>query len=270
MIVDACIFNGENDLIELRFNELRDVVDHFFVVEGSESFSGIPKTEQFDHGRFEAFPIDHIYTPLSPVYTDPASGWQREKSQRDWLYGTWGNSQDILICSDTDEIPRAEKVKEAVSKIDAGMCRMELDLYYYNVNCYAGKWPWGTTIGTYEQYAKIGGSHSARGVDFDSSHILRDAGWHFSYFGGLEKIRNKVKSFSHASDDFCQAFLLRDDAEAAKDIKARQDIYRTRGIPQFQYRKSDDSTLPKYFRDNPEKYEIFTEEYANRGNELSS
>lgn len=251
MIIDACMFFNETELFELRFNELDSVVDKFIVVEAAETFTGKKRETVFEHASHK---VSYVrLNELQPPYTDPASGWQREKFQREQLLTaalTVSTSpDDILIAADCDEIPRAEAISAATPLLVRGIHRFNLDFFYYNVNNYLGEWPWGATIGTITQYQEVGGTHQARSNGYhESGRLIPNAGWHFSYFGGVNRIRTKVESFSHASDDFCQAFLARPDEEAKKDIAAGQDIFRTRGLNKFEQRASDDSRLPAWWR----------------------
>lgn len=247
MIIDACMFFNETELFELRLDELSSVVDKFVVVEAAESFTGKPRTTLFDKVSDK---ITYVrLAELQPSYTDPASGWQREKYQRDCLLtaalSVSTSPDDILIAADCDEIPKATAVREAITTLSTGLHRLSLDFFYYNVNNYLGKWPWGVTIGTIAQYEQVGGTHTARSLNLP---VIENAGWHFSYFGGVTRIRNKVESFSHATDDFCQAFLARPNEEAEKDIASGEDIFRTRGLNKFEQRSNKDTRLPAGWR----------------------
>lgn len=264
MIIDACIAFNELDIYELRVNELHDVVDHFVLVESQGCFGSTNKKQLYFKELLKDKP-NFTYIELSdlePSYTDGASGWQREKYQRDAIMlgieKISTSLEDIVIASDTDEIPRPSTILETIPKLNRGIHRLNLDFFYYNVNCSLGHWPWGTTIGTVQQYKAVGGIHQARSMNYhDDNRVINDAGWHLSYFGGLDRIRTKVESFSHSTDDFCQAFLKRTDEEALKDITSRQDIYRTRGLNQFDHRDENDPKLPKTFLNNKERYKHF-------------
>ena len=42
-IYDCIIFNGENSILEIRLNELNELVDQFVIIEFGETFTGIKK-----------------------------------------------------------------------------------------------------------------------------------------------------------------------------------------------------------------------------------
>lgn len=262
MIIDAFLFFNEIDILELRLNELHDVVDQFVIVEGLETFSGQPHESVLANHQFGP-KVKYVSVPtLSPAYTDVQSGWERERFLRSQLWpavlDVSKSPDDVVIVSDVDEIPRPEIVLNTAKNISNGMHRLSLDFFYYNVNCFLGPLS-SPTIGTLSQYEKFGGTHDAR--SWGNQHIpVENAGWHFSYFGGLDRIKNKVKSFSHSQDDFCKEFLARSDEEAKKDIDARQDLFRRPELNKFEYRASDDPRLPQTFLNNIERYKHFTEE----------
>lgn len=259
MVIDAVMFSTELDILELRTNELYDVVDKFLIVEGLETFSGKPRISTLV--QLESSKFKHVIIPtLEPKYTDIQSGWEREKFLRSQLYvealKVSSSPDDVLIVSDVDEIPRPEVIKNTISLLTKGMHRFSLDFFYYNVNCYLGISPLGPTIGTMAQYEKEGGSHEAR--TWGKIHnVVENAGWHFSYFGGLDRIRTKVEGFSHSQDDFCKAFLARSDEEAMKDIQAGQDLFRRAELNKFDHRDENDPKLPKTFLNNKERYKHF-------------
>ena len=278
MIIDACMFFNEVEMLELRLNVLNDTVSQFVIVESLERFGSPLRKEPIffnNKERFKKFEHKINYVVLSqlfPRYTDVASGWQREKHQREALYHEskmWAMQHainhdpmnDILICSDVDEIPNPEVLQQNLDKIYKSIHRLDLDFFYYNVNSYVGKWPWGTTVGPMSEYEKCGGSHQARSNGYhETKRVIADAGWHFSYFGGVDKIKDKVKSFSHSKDQIAIDLFSRTDADLKADMKDRRDLYRRPEMNQFEHRRADDPRLPKYFLENRDKFPHFVEE----------
>src|SRR6185503_20943331 len=63
-IIDTILYNGEEDLFDLRYNILKDVVDEFVVAEAQTTFSGKPKELLFDGSKYPKarhFVIDENY-----------------------------------------------------------------------------------------------------------------------------------------------------------------------------------------------------------------
>ena len=50
-VIDIFSFNGELDVLEIRFNILNDVVDQFIICESDETFTGIKKPLYFFENR---------------------------------------------------------------------------------------------------------------------------------------------------------------------------------------------------------------------------
>ena len=68
-VFDCFLFLNELDLLELRLNELNDVVDYFIIAESTYSFKGDKKKELFflekNRSRFEKFWKKIIYLPIT-------------------------------------------------------------------------------------------------------------------------------------------------------------------------------------------------------------
>lgn len=51
IVLDAILMSSELDLLEIRMNELDDVVDRFFILESNATFTGLPKETYFANNR---------------------------------------------------------------------------------------------------------------------------------------------------------------------------------------------------------------------------
>ena len=83
-IYDCFIFYNELELLELRLNELDDIVDYFVIIEATETFQGQTKPLYFEQKKeefseFEDKIIHHI-VDFPDELTDP---WEREHYHRD-------------------------------------------------------------------------------------------------------------------------------------------------------------------------------------------
>src|SRR5208337_3284906 len=149
-IIDAFMFFDELDLLEVRLNELNPIVDHFVIVESLERFGSCkPKSaflqENWNVVKSFEHKIKYVLLPhLEPTYTDKTSGWQREAFQRNAMLPAVlelsTSSDDIVLISDCDEIPRAEAVCNSLNRVRGGLHYLSLDLFWYNVNRYLGLW----------------------------------------------------------------------------------------------------------------------------------
>lgn len=81
--------------------------------------------------------------------------------------------------------------------------------------------------------------------------IIEDGGWHFSYIGGIERIIQKIESFSHAEynkDEY------KDSNKIKYLINTGRDIFG--GPYSYKFIPIDDS-FPTYLRNNVDKYAPF-------------
>ena len=67
LVYDCFNFFNEFDLLEIRLNELDDVVDYFVVCESNVTHNGIPKPMFFKENeeRFSQFKDKIIYLPIN-------------------------------------------------------------------------------------------------------------------------------------------------------------------------------------------------------------
>ena len=77
--------------------------------------------------------------------------------------------------------------------------------------------------------------------------IIKNGGWHFSYFGDVEFIKNKLRNFTH--EELNNDFMLNDE-RITKQIKNSSDLFE-RSHETFNYIDVNDNTYLPY------KYEEF-------------
>lgn len=134
------------------------------------------------------------------------------------------NSEDIILSSDVDEIPNPIILEEFknntlnlyISKeptivyseeniVDPNnsplkfniseLYQLELDMYYCNLRSRRKYWH-GIKLLTYFAYINLNLSFQKMRDMYAISPIIKNAGWHLSYFGDVNFIINKFKSFS--------------------------------------------------------------------------
>jgi beta-1,4-mannosyl-glycoprotein beta-1,4-N-acetylglucosaminyltransferase len=235
MIYDCFTFFDELDLLEVRLNELSDVVDRFVLVEATQTFQGDPKPLHFqmNRSRFAAFEdkIIHVIVEFpdelpKPFSKDFSQAWLREFYQRDQISrGLVGaKASDLVIVSDVDEIIKAEKLKTAIASRSAGMLTVfELSLYngFVDRKQNKDKWLLGPRLIEFCYFksaqklrlTKIFASRFMPGSVINRLHtrlwnflncqiannlvLIEDAGWHLTSLGGWEAWRKKANSFAH-------------------------------------------------------------------------
>ena len=217
-VYDCFLFFNELDLLEVKLNELYNCVDYFVIVESIETFRGNLKPLFFQENkeRYSKF-IDKI---IHVVLTDrqiTENPWEREAYQRNQISrGLLGcKLHDIIIVEDADEILRASKVPEIVNLITINRsqyvaCRQTICTYYLNRFGHSGgeitSW-FGSTATSYTNLkyetpngVRWGGLGLYKDYRANTS-TLDDAGWHFTYMGGIPKVQLKLESFSHSELD---------------------------------------------------------------------
>lgn len=197
-IYDCFPFFNELDILEVRFNELYDVVDRFVIVEATLTHGGKPKPLYFNENlpRFEKFlhKVTHIVVSDYPAL----DSWSIERHQRDQIMRglTQCNDNDIIIIGDADEIPRATCLKEY--KPENGIMALQQRLYYYSLDCQSDGdlWDWCKMV-TYGEL-KTKSPCEVRYTPFTNrQNLIPNAGWHFSYITNIDGIIEKIGASAH-------------------------------------------------------------------------
>lgn len=235
-VFDCFIFFDELDLLEIRLHELSGVVDRFVLAEATRTFSGAPKPLHFEENRerFRAFADRLVHVVVDDMPLAGKSRWDREAYQRNQLARGLADAQpnDLIILSDVDEIPRADAVSTMVAtglRPNDVAC-FELRMYNYFLNFEAGE-RWlrlgpraclRSRLPGMQQLRLVKGPspdlvrNALRGLRawFDVGRpvrrsVYRDAGWHFTYLGGVEQIQRKLRARAgdnapkpHLNDDW--------------------------------------------------------------------
>jgi beta-1,4-mannosyl-glycoprotein beta-1,4-N-acetylglucosaminyltransferase len=217
-VFDCFTFFNEIDLLELRLRLLSDVVDKFVICESNFTFSGNSKSYNFENNRerFKQWESKIIYLPIEQTKEDmtfekvstysPTNGpFLMEYQQRNaLLYATeLMDDDDIVLMGDLDEIPDPKAVTALVqsgalkkgSNDTISLCML---FHYYYMNCQVEGHDrdWLGTVSCRSEFFKKNGPQYLRD-NRKYFPILPNAGWHFSYLGGLEKVKTKIESFAH-------------------------------------------------------------------------
>lgn len=266
-IYDCFLFFNELDLLEIRLNELYDVVDNFVLVECTESFSKKKKTLFFDNNkkRFEKFldKIIHVVVDDTPDFepTPGRMGTFHSRHQVEWYQRdsisrglTRCNIGDIVIVSDVDEIPKKSAIERIKSHFKSSSSFVSLNhrffYYYLNGLCVQNgrDAPWlGATACKYENFP---GAEALRRTRANNASRISDGGWHFSYLGGPEMIALKIESIAHAEWDNDK---IKNRERLNKVIEKGEDLFGRADKPKQTYVEID-NTFPNHVFLNQEKY----------------
>lgn len=213
MIIDSFTFYNEFDLLEFRLKLLYDLVDKFVIVEADHTFSGKPKSFNFEReaARFDwakdkivyhkaALNTEGLALTEKPTAYDPKSAhFQLEYQQRNALAEACAGfaDEDVVMMSDVDEMPAREVVAFArgdqARQIMPFVCDQKL--FYYTLD-HLVPVPWYGTIVTTVGRLKEETPQRLRSRRTSLGRV-NGGGWHLSYFGDTDFIMNKIASFAH-------------------------------------------------------------------------
>ena len=194
LICNCLSMNNELDILEMRFTELFGVMDRFVISEGNMTFGGKPKPYHLrdNLGRFTRY-LSKVTHFMVDDWPDP-SPWSMEHYQRDQCMRalTGCRDNDIIVITDADELPTVEAIRAYDPA--RGPATLEMDMYYYNMS---HKWvePWRQPKIT--TYGRLKQTNFWDTIYAPTPYIIPNAGRHLCYFGGVERIIQKIEDGAH-------------------------------------------------------------------------
>jgi beta-1,4-mannosyl-glycoprotein beta-1,4-N-acetylglucosaminyltransferase len=287
-IYDCFTYFNEFELLELRLNVLKDVVDYFVLVEANKTHKNDNKDFNFEKNKemFKEYLDKIIYIKVEDMPSfDSNNEWELENYQRNCIIRGLENThpEDIIFISDIDEIPDPNVIKVLHQNISsANFCINFLtrDKLRKNIKQILKfpdilfKSPGGMSLLDKTPLAleqtllyyfvnckskgKWNGSVITKAKNLSTPQKLRDkrnqyprirnGGWHFSYLGGVERILIKLNSIVESTANSYSADYIKN------CISGGLDIYGRKG-KEFEYEFfSIDHTLPEYVKTLIEKY----------------
>lgn len=228
-LIDTFIFNNELDILEIRLHELDPVVDWFVLVEGNEDFKGAVKRMEYDENsdRFAAFrhKIIHIKVEDYPQTTDAwaREAWTRNATLRGVNRIEGLQDDDFVILSDVDEIILAKALQGVPENVT--LCNFNLSFRYYKFNCRAVNDGWGAPIMVRKYYftdPQNTRHHNNPDIPWADLVSIENAGWHFSYMGGVDSIVKKIEMNAHQELNTSQ---WKDRGHIEKALRFGKDLY---------------------------------------------
>ena len=140
------------------------------------------------------------------------------------IYNTLNLSDDdIIIVSDADEIPDTQTLAEIKNDGLNGIFCLEQDMYYYNLTCKQRKLWYHSKIMNFKSF--IINNKDPEKIRMSKCPHIQNGGWHFSFFGDINFIRNKLKNFSHQefnSPEFTDKQKIEEAIRRGKDLFNRR------------------------------------------------
>lgn len=211
-IYDCFPFYNEFDLLELRFEELYDHVDHFVLVEGSTTFTDIPKPFYFEENkhRYAKYldKVIHVKVEDMPHSND---AWTNDIFQRNSINRGIVDAEDddIIMVSDLDEIVRPETVDAMRADTETQIWGLRMPLFYFKFNhmlttTQSQYMVWGMACrkrlmvpADEFRFQRFQLANLPYGYNNGGIRVMEHAGWQFSYLGDTNFAKNKIKSFAH-------------------------------------------------------------------------
>jgi beta-1,4-mannosyl-glycoprotein beta-1,4-N-acetylglucosaminyltransferase len=259
-IYDCFQYFNEDHMVDLRLNILNKYVDFFVISESTKTHQGKDKQINFDIKKFSKFKdkIKFIVADYNKeIKFKKHIGGESpiEQHQRNSLIKGIEDAspEDIIILSDSDEIPDLTKLKEINKNKKFIAFSQKMFMYKINLqNIDESNWI-GSKI-TKKKY--ITTMQNLRNLKFKKYPFWRidkrnlqiiSGGWHFSFLQTPEQILKKIKSFSHGEFNINNV----NEKIIEEKILKNEDIF-GRGIT---LKKTLlDSSYPSYILDNKEKF----------------
>jgi beta-1,4-mannosyl-glycoprotein beta-1,4-N-acetylglucosaminyltransferase len=283
MIYDCFTFFNELELLELRLHELANITDKFVLVEATKTHSNKPKPLHYqeNRARYSEFhdKIIHVVVDDLPDARDP---WVLENYQRNCIARGLGNCRpdDFVLISDLDEIPRATTVAKVSQEMEFRrdffsnfahatlnsrlvksvfhrkgfrrrlrnnhpfVLKFQQPLFRHFMNCRSvhPSFSHGTRMLHFRDFS------CAEEMRHSGCKIVVNGGWHFSFMGGAERIREKFAAYAHQERNHLQFT----DPRVINELIHRGNALFGENC-QLQFVKLDDS-FPRYLLEHPEMF----------------
>lgn len=278
-IFDSFIFFNELELLEMRLNILKDVVDYFVLTESPFTVSGNEKplyyqenkdrfgklNDKIIHHVTEEIPNDFSHMlektkyhvayndkdPYGTRFIDIPIRFQRAIYNRNnsafGIEKAGVSDEDMVITSDADEIINPY-VLEDLSWFDPNNHYVTLcNAYYYKLNfLYQDDWM-GSRICTWKHLKST--TIDQHRQDHKNAYRIEDGGWHFSFLGNAENFKLKLASYEHTENNTdVNVSNAEEKVEQGLDPLNRGMTYKAVPI---------DDSYPEYIVENQDKYAEF-------------
>ena len=185
---------------------------------------------------------DPKYRSLKGVLANAGRSWKVENMQRNFIKNGYkklsSSDDDIIIISDLDEIPSKNKIsfiKSSDFKVIAPVAFSQ-SLFYLNCN-YLDLEEWIGSVVITQQLIEKYEPQNFRDYKNRISHFS-DAGWSFSSFGGVNRVREKLEAFGHVEYNIEE---YKNEEHVRKCIQTGSDLFNRK----VKKRKVDKNFFPK-------------------------
>ncbi len=198
-------------MLDFRLEYLNDAVDYFILVESTLTHSGKPKPLYFQDNktRYSKYLHKIVHVVVYDMIRNPIirmskqsqinRNWDREIYQRKCISKGINilnlEDSDRILISDLDEIPNRNILK---NEYDYEVYALKQELYYYTLNYRADSFWTLARMLTYKSYKFYDKNPQFIRSKLLELPVIDNGGWHFSYFGSIDFIVNKLRNFCHS------------------------------------------------------------------------
>jgi beta-1,4-mannosyl-glycoprotein beta-1,4-N-acetylglucosaminyltransferase len=244
-----------------KFTKFLDKIIYIKVTNIPNSFTTLPEINpiNFEEQCFVNIFNDISKTSLFNRFDSNQMGFGRDFFQKECVKLGMKNAQDndILISSDIDEIPNPEYISRLEEFFESDQLytfNQTHYCYYLNMIHYSHidntrhnreintNWK-GSRMGTWGLLK----NYSLNELRAQDNNDIIDSGWHFSWMGGIDRVKNKLKSYSHQENNQTHIIDGVDQMLNTEDI-----IYDFRGDKSIKVEIGHDH--PEYLINNIDKY----------------
>ena len=254
-ILDSVQYNGE-PVVFARLATLYDVVDRFYISEGTHSHAGAKKDKLYKDINAHSFEpyedkIHWVVYDMSEIHKDNI--WGREKEGRK---STWPMIQEdlekgeiihpfVIMSTDVDEIPEPADIaafqpgKKYHDAAISSLVVFEMNFFYYNLN-WKHQSPWSKGVSVPGHLAfEFGGDFDFFRMDkmMNCAGAKIKGGYHMSFFLSVSEIRRKIESFTHQEFNKEE---LKTDEHIFECVSTGNDLFHRRKVflEQWDYRQA--------------------------------
>ena len=228
-IFDCFMYFDEEMILDLRLNILNGHVDYFIIVESRYNHKGERRKLLFNKEKFIKYRDKIIYLVHDEVPSKVKrindeddkktqtnkyimNALYRENAQRNYIINGLNNanSEDIILISDVDEIPKIDKFD--FDKVKNKIILFRQDMFYYKFNLCLPNFKWTGTKACRKKdllspqwlrnikekkypFFRLDTFFSDK--KYIDIKIVNDGGWHFSNIKTAKAIEHKLKSYLH-------------------------------------------------------------------------
>jgi beta-1,4-mannosyl-glycoprotein beta-1,4-N-acetylglucosaminyltransferase len=260
-IYDCFNFFNELDLLEIRLNELNDIVDYFVIVESEKTHQNESKplyyNELRDDERFKKFKEKIINVIVSgDEFTNDT--WYNEKHQFNCINRGLDNTndEDLIILGAADEIPKNHIIHQLKETYDNGLFVLMLKFYYFYLDTkyeHSNQKYWKGNCVIKKKYLSDNLYETLK-LRQAPSKVIEDGGWHFSFMGDVKNAIKKINSYAH------NEFRHISENDMSELFEKLEDPLGRYGFSKF-YAHEPLTELPTHVQKNLENYKKYLHQF---------